>query len=84
MVVDSLYENVQLHVKEHRELGAVEKEQHVVLQFTPNPPQTILIACLWSRWTDPREPDLYGFAAITDEPPLDVAAAGHDRCIINF
>ncbi|MGO9994490.1 MAG: hypothetical protein ACLPTF_18515 [Steroidobacteraceae bacterium] len=23
-------------------------------------------------------------AAITDEPPPDVAAAGHDRCIINL
>jgi putative SOS response-associated peptidase YedK len=27
---------------------------------------------------------LRGFAAITDEPPPDVAAAGHDRCIINL
>jgi putative SOS response-associated peptidase YedK len=25
---------------------------------------------------------LLSFAAITDEPPRDVAAAGHDRCII--
>jgi putative SOS response-associated peptidase YedK len=42
------------------------------------------IACLWSHWTDPNEPDLRGFAAITDDPPPDVAAAGHDRCIINL
>ena len=27
-------------------------------------------------------PDLMSFAAITDEPPAEVAAAGHDRCII--
>jgi putative SOS response-associated peptidase YedK len=32
------------------------------------------IACLWSHWTDPKEPDLRGFAAFTDEPPADVAA----------
>jgi putative SOS response-associated peptidase YedK len=44
----------------------------------------MLIACLWSHWTDPNEPDLWGFAAITDEPPPDVASAGHDRCIINL
>jgi putative SOS response-associated peptidase YedK len=44
----------------------------------------MLIACLWSHWTDPKDPDLRGFAAITDEPPADVAAAGHDRCIINL
>jgi putative SOS response-associated peptidase YedK len=84
MVVESFYENVQLHVKERRELAAGETEQNIVLQFTPNPPQPMLIACLWSHWTDPHEPDLHGFAAITDEPPPDVASAGHDRCIINL
>ena len=26
--------------------------------------------------------DLLSFAAITDEPPSEIAAAGHDRCII--
>jgi putative SOS response-associated peptidase YedK len=30
----------------------------------------------------PGELDLLSFAAITDEPPPEVAAAGHDRCII--
>jgi putative SOS response-associated peptidase YedK len=84
MVVESFYENVKLHASERRELSAGEEERNVVLQFTPNPPQPMLIACLWSHWTDPREPDLRGFAAITDEPPADVAAAGHDRCIINL
>ena len=77
MVVESFFENVKLHDSERR-------EQNIVLQFTPNPPQTMLIACLWSHWTDPKEPDVRGFAAITDEPPADVAAAGHDRCIINL
>ena len=28
------------------------------------------------------EPELLSFAAITDEPPAEVAAAGHDRCVI--
>ena len=84
IVVESFYENVQLHDKERRKLAAGERAQNIVLQFTPNPPQPMLVACLWSHWTDPQEPDLYGFAAITDEPPPDVAAAGHDRCIINL
>jgi putative SOS response-associated peptidase YedK len=84
MVVESFYENVKLHASERRQLLAGEEEQNVVLQFTPNPPQTMLIACLWSHWTDSKEPDVRGFAAITDEPPDDVAAAGHDRCIINL
>ena len=84
MVVESFYENVKLHASERRELRDGEPEQNIVLQFTPNPPQIMLIACLWSHWTDPKDPDLCGFAAITDEPPPDVAAAGHDRCIINL
>ena len=84
MVVESFYENVRLHAMEHRELDVGEKETNVVLQFTPEPAQTLLIACLWSHWTDPEEPDVRGFAAITDDPPADVAAAGHDRCIVNL
>jgi putative SOS response-associated peptidase YedK len=84
MVVESFYENVQLHVTEHRDLAVGEEGRNVVLQFTPEPPQPLLIACLWSHWTDPKEPEVRGYAAITDEPPADVAAAGHDRCIINL
>jgi putative SOS response-associated peptidase YedK len=84
MVVESFFENVQLHAMEHRELKAGEEAQNVVLQFTPEPAEPLLVACLWSHWTDPKEPDVRGFAAITDEPPVDVAAAGHDRCIVNL
>jgi putative SOS response-associated peptidase YedK len=84
MVVESFFENVQLHAMQHRELKAGEEAQNVVLQFTPEPAEPLLVACLWSHWTDPKEPDVRGFAAITDEPPADVAAAGHDRCIVNL
>ena len=84
LVVESFYENVKRHTMEHRELMPGEAEENVILQFKPEPAQTLYIACLWSNWTDPQEPDLRGFAAITDEPPADVAAAGHDRCIINL
>jgi putative SOS response-associated peptidase YedK len=84
LVVESFFENVQLHAMEHRELKAGEEAQNVVLQFTPEPAEPLLVACLWSQWTDPNEPDVRGFAAITDEPPADVVAAGHDRCIVNL
>jgi putative SOS response-associated peptidase YedK len=84
LVVESFYENVKRHTMEHRHLIVGEQEENVVLQFKPEPAQTMYIACLWSHWTDPSEPDLRGFAAITDEPPPDIAAAGHDRCIINL
>jgi putative SOS response-associated peptidase YedK len=84
MVVESFFENVQLHAMQHRELKVGEEAQNVVLQFTPEPAEPLLVACLWSHWTDQKEPDVRGFAAITDEPPADVAAAGHDRCIVNL
>jgi putative SOS response-associated peptidase YedK len=84
LVVESFYENVKRHAMEHRELLAGEAEENVILQFKPEPAQTMYIACLWSHWTDPKEPGVRGFAAITDDPPADVAAAGHDRCIINL
>jgi putative SOS response-associated peptidase YedK len=84
MVVESFYENVKLHSMQHRGLNAGEQEQNVVLQFKPEPAQAMYIACLWSHWTDATAPDVRGFAAITDEPPADIAAVGHDRCIINL
>ena len=75
LVVESFFENVKRHIMEHRGLLGGENEENVVLQFKPEPAQTMYIACLWSHWTDPKEPDVRGFAAITDEPPADVAAA---------
>ena len=82
MVVNAFYENVSRHRVEGRELAEGETVANVVLEFRPEPTQDMLVACLWSRWQAPGQPDLLSFAAITDEPPAEVAAAGHDRCII--
>ena len=82
MIANAFYENVKAHRMEGRDLGPDEAVENVVLEFRPRPTQDMLVACLWSRWTAPGEPDLLSFAAITDEPPAEVAAAGHDRCII--
>ena len=56
------------------------------IHFQPRTGDTMYIACLYSHWTDPKgiEPDLWSFAAITDEPEPEVAAQGHDRTIINI
>lgn len=70
MLATRFYENVQREGK------------NVVLEFTPRTGQDMWVACLWSRWSAPGERDLLSFAAITDEPPPEVAAAGHDRCIV--
>ncbi len=81
MVMDAFYENVSRHNVERRELAPGEKEENVILEFRPNPPQPMFVACLWSHWRQGDE-ELLSFAAITDEPPAEVAAAGHDRCVI--
>jgi putative SOS response-associated peptidase YedK len=73
MMVDSFFENVDRDGKNQ------------VLHFIPKPAGTMLIACLYSEWKDPKGgAPLLSFAAITDEPPPEVAAAGHDRMIINL
>lgn len=75
MVATRFYENVE----------GTDGRNHV-LEFVPRDGEPMLIACLWSHWTDPagKEPDLLSFAAITDDPEPEVAAAGHDRTIINI
>lgn len=75
MVASVFYENV-----DDGHGGSME------LQFTPRTGEDMLIACLWSHWTDPTGdlPALHSFAAITDAPEPEVAAAGHDRTIINL
>lgn len=73
MLVRSFYENVDRNGK------------NAVLHFTPEPADLMLIACVYSVWKDPADgTELLSFAAITDEPPAEVAAAGHDRMIINI
>lgn len=82
MVVSSFFENVARHDFEHRALRPGEKEQNLVLHFNPRPAQDMLVACLWDHWESAGAPDLYSFAAITDDPPPEVAATGHNRCLI--
>ncbi len=82
IIFDSFYEVVERHRAEGRSLAPGEKMEKVVVEFRPQPEQEMLVACIWSRWTSPGVPDLLSFAAITDEPPAEVLAVGHDRCII--
>ena len=75
MVVDTFMEHVQ------DEQGVNHR-----LRFTPRTGEPMFVACLWANWVDPDgvEPDLLCFAAVTDDPEPEVAAAGHDRTIINI
>ncbi len=81
VLMTGFYENVSKHRVEGRDLRPGEKEENVILHFIPRPAFLMQVACLWSHWDDGNEA-LDSFAAITDEPPQEVSAAGHDRCII--
>lgn len=83
-LVSAFYENVPRHKAEGRELREGEAAENQILEFRPADGRAMAIACLWSRWQAPGgdQPPLLSFAAITDEPPPEVAAAGHDRCVI--
>ena len=60
LLVEAFFENVARHAMEHRALAPGEREENVVLDFRPRPAHEMLVACLWSRWTDParRAPDV--------------------------
>ncbi|MHA6885742.1 SOS response-associated peptidase family protein [Ralstonia pseudosolanacearum] len=73
VLVDAFYENV-----------AGPDGKNIVVEFRPDPPEPMLVACLWSHWTAPGEKDLLSFAIITDEPPPEILAVGHDRCPVTI
>jgi len=84
LVITGFYENVPRHLYEHRDLRPGEDKQNLVLEFDPRPRKEMLVACVWDRWTQAGAPDLDSFAAITDEPPEEIAATGHQRCVISL
>ena len=65
IVVNTFFENVEGDDGGNR-----------ILQFTPRDGSVMLVACLWSRWVGDDGQELLSFAAITDEPEPEVAAAG--------
>lgn len=75
MLAETFYENVD-------DGKGGSKEIH----FRPRTGETMYVACLYSHWVDPegKEPDLWSFAAITDEPEPEIALVGHDRTIVNI
>jgi putative SOS response-associated peptidase YedK len=56
----------------------------MVLHFNPNSGGPMIIGCLLSHGTHESEPELYSFAAITDDPPPEVLATGRTRCVISI
>jgi len=85
MAVERFYESVHLHDLQRRELAPGEGEQNVEIVFTPDTGEALFVACLWTHTEGSGDdPGFFSFAAITDEPPPEVADAGHDRCIVTL
>jgi putative SOS response-associated peptidase YedK len=84
MVIDGFYENVPTHLYQRRNLQPGEAESNTVLEFNPQPPTDMVVACVWDQWGNSGEPELWSFAALTDEPPPEVAETGHQRCVITL
>jgi putative SOS response-associated peptidase YedK len=80
LAMNAFYENVKKHDREHRPLAPGEEPENLILKFEPQPRQDMLVACIWSKWTGADGEELLSFAVITDDPPPEVAAEGHDRC----
>ena len=84
MVINGFYENVPKHLYERRELQPGEAPANLVLAFNPRPAIEMLVACVWDHWKSSDAGDLYSFAAVTDEPPEEISATGHQRCVISL
>ncbi len=57
--------------------------ENVVLHLNPREPSVMLIACLHAQWSGPKTGEqLLSFAAVTDDRPEEVAAAGHDPLLM--
>lgn len=78
VVVQSFFEHVPRAGLPTADPGA---DGSVVLEFHPDPRRDLLVACLWAEWEGAQD-RLLSFAMITDTPPADVAATGHDRGIV--
>lgn len=83
VVARRFFESVLLHDNQQRALAPGEKEQNIEIVFSPEPQQEMLLACLY-RYVESEgdEGGYYTFAAVTRDPPPEVQAAGHNRCVI--
>ena len=81
VILSAFYEHVPRHLAEGRPLQPDETLSTTQVEFRPDAPQDLLAACIWSRWSAPGQPDLLSFALITEDPPTEISAVGHDRCI---
>jgi putative SOS response-associated peptidase YedK len=57
------------------------EQRKIIIQFQPEDAQDLLVPVIYSASPEPGQFH-EGFAIVTDEPPPEIRAAGHDRCPI--
>lgn len=80
-VVESFYENVAKSDYQNKKLKEGEKDENLVLHFTPDNGE-MYVACLYDSWDDKGKDIFYSFAALTGDPTPEIAETGHERLII--
>ena len=78
LVIESFYEHVSRAAFEGR--TSKEEDESIVIEFRPDSKAEMLVPCIWDQWEG--EDSFRSFAIITDDPPPEVLARGHDRCPI--
>jgi putative SOS response-associated peptidase YedK len=81
-VITRFYENVSEHTYFRRELKPGEEEKNLVISFAAPELEQMLVPCIYDDWESKDKPPLHSFALITDDPPAEILATGHDRCPI--
>ena len=81
-MVHKFFENVPKHKFEKRELRQGEKEENIVLEFTPSDNKPMYVAVIYDVWPNKESLEFYSAAAITMDPPPEIAETGHERCIV--
>jgi putative SOS response-associated peptidase YedK len=82
MVIHKFFENVPKSKFEKRKLKAGEKDENVVLEFEPANGSPMYVAVIYDTWPNSKNPEFYSAAAITMDPPPEIAETGHERCIV--
>lgn len=80
IAVESFFESVSLHRLHNRKLAKGDDITALEHEFLPQPRQTLCVACLWSHWQRPGQPDLHSFAMIVDRAPPEVVEVGQEWC----
>lgn len=80
IAAESFFESIALHRLEGRQLAPGENLATMELEFIPSPRQTMFVACVWSHWQRPGQPDLRCFASVVDRAPVEIRATGQEWC----